>query len=317
MSIVLEAPPQVEFETEMPIRRSTVSRILLIDPCDEYRSGIEELVDYDFALGLEHVESAAEALMRIAEDPPLLILSEIDLPDMSGFDLVREIRSRGIIAPVILLAAKGSEDSALQAFAVGAVSYLPKRHLLQKLSPIIESLLATAKKQRVLMHIVERIKRYDTHFVCENKPSLVAQLIEFIQDRLEQLNLMSEETKWMIGIALEEAILNGIYHGNLELSSDLKQDGSNRFYELAEARLAMEPYASRKLHIDLHLDRTQACIVIRDEGTGFDVNKLADCTIDGGLERASGRGILMIRSFMDEVIYNETGNEITLIKRKI
>ena len=55
---------------------------------------------------------------------------------------------------------------------------------------------------------------------------------------------------------------------------------------------------------------------IRDEGPGFDVNNLPDPTDPANLEKPSGRGMLLIRMFMDAVRYNDMGNEITLEKRK-
>ena len=55
---------------------------------------------------------------------------------------------------------------------------------------------------------------------------------------------------------------------------------------------------------------------MRDEGAGFDLSALADCLAPENLLKSSGRGIFMIRTFMDEVKFNATGNEITLIKRR-
>ena len=54
---------------------------------------------------------------------------------------------------------------------------------------------------------------------------------------------------------------------------------------------------------------------IRDEGPGFDPSTLPDPTDPANLERVSGRGLLLIHAFMDEVRHNPTGNEITMVKR--
>ena len=53
-----------------------------------------------------------------------------------------------------------------------------------------------------------------------------------------------------------------------------------------------------------------------DEGQGFDPTKLPDPTDPANLEMASGRGILLMRTFMDEIKYNDKGNIVTLIKRR-
>ena len=56
--------------------------------------------------------------------------------------------------------------------------------------------------------------------------------------------------------------------------------------------------------------------VIRDEGPGFDVTTLPDPTDPENLLKPSGRGLLLIRTFMDEATHNATGNEITLVRRR-
>jgi len=65
-------------------------------------------------------------------------------------------------------------------------------------------------------------------------------------------------------------------------------------------------------NVHARLSRSEAVYVIRDEGPGFD----PDPTDPAHLEMPSGRGLLLIRAFMDEVIHNPTGNQVTLIKRR-
>ena len=60
---------------------------------------------------------------------------------------------------------------------------------------------------------------------------------------------------------------------------------------------------------------TEARFVTRDDGEGFDPSRLPDLTDPTSLD-AGGRGLLLVRTFMDEVRFNAKGNEITLIKRR-
>jgi anti-sigma regulatory factor (Ser/Thr protein kinase) len=119
-----------------------------------------------------------------------------------------------------------------------------------------------------------------------------------------------------VAIALQESLANALYHGNLECSSDLRQVDERVFFRLADERRALEPYRFRQIHLETRIDRCEFQVVIRDEGPGFDVASL-DKTFDPeDLTRVGGRGMILIRSFFDDVIHNETGNQITLIKRK-
>ena len=69
--------------------------------------------------------------------------------------------------------------------------------------------------------------------------------------------------------------------------------------------------------VSLHATTSEASVTICDEGPGFDRSDLRDPTDPDNLELCGGRGLMLINAFsMDEVIHNEAGNEITLIKRK-
>jgi hypothetical protein len=119
-----------------------------------------------------------------------------------------------------------------------------------------------------------------------------------------------------IGVALQEALLNALYHGNLEASSEMRQQGDQEYLFLAEQRRGRSPYKERKIHLSMNISRFQSVYVVRDEGLGFDVGSLPDPTNPEKLGKLHGRGILLMRGLMDEVSYNKVGNEVTLIKRR-
>ena len=78
----------------------------------------------------------------------------------------------------------------------------------------------------------------------------------------------------------------------------------------------MESYRDRRVRVTATFSADEARFVISDEGRGFDVSKLPDPTNPENMARAHGRGVLLIQTFMDAVVYNATGNRVTLIKRK-
>jgi anti-sigma regulatory factor (Ser/Thr protein kinase) len=161
------------------------------------------------------------------------------------------------------------------------------------------------------------IVRSDVHFEIGNSESLVPGIIARMEQTLLELRFC-DEMEWMqIAMALDEAIVNAIFHGNLEVSTDLRQlDDGKPFVELVELRKTRSPFRERRVHISLTATRDRATFVIRDQGRGFDVSDLPDPTDPANLERAGGRGLLLIHSFMDEVRHNPIGNEITMVKYK-
>ena len=177
-------------------------------------------------------------------------------------------------------------------------------------------MLAAARVDRRRQQLLECLTDFECRFELSNDPAFVPLLIAHLQDYLVRMGLCDLNSRIRVGIALEEALLNAVYHGNLEISSELRQDGSDAYQRLGEQRRLQAPYAERRVYVHLQLGRAEARVVIRDEGPGFDVAKLPDPTDPENILKASGRGLLLIRTFMDEVVHNATGNQITMVRRR-
>jgi len=149
----------------------------------------------------------------------------------------------------------------------------------------------------------------------DNDKTKITDAVEKIVAECEAFRLIDEVARFKVSIALEEALLNAIIHGNLEVSSELRERGDDSFEQLIEERCSSALYGHRQVTVDCRLTREFATFVITDEGPGFDVRSVPDPTDPDYLERPCGRGLLLMRSFMDEVRYSDRGNSVTLVKR--
>jgi anti-sigma regulatory factor (Ser/Thr protein kinase) len=156
----------------------------------------------------------------------------------------------------------------------------------------------------------------ESYLVLENDPTLIPGLVAELNEAAARFGLFDGRTAECVAIALTEALINGIHHGNLELDSRLRQDDDASYHRITEFRRCRPPYRDRRLHVRACLSLAEAIYVIRDEGPGFDLATLPDPTDPVNLERTTGRGLLLIRAFMDEVAFNGAGNQITLLKRR-
>ena len=233
-----------------------------------------------------------------------------------GWTWSRAVRAQFPLVPVILMTAQGSEDIAVQALSCGAASYVPKSRLARELLNTVETVLGAAHAERHHARLMECLTRNQWYFMLDNDPSLVVAVVDHMQQHVTRLRLCDETGRIRLAIALEEALLNSLYHGNLEISSELRESDIRAYYALADERRQSEPYRSRTVQVEATLSRDEAVYVIRDEGPGFDPSSLPDPSDPSNLEKLSGRGLLLIHTFMDEVRHNAKGNEITMIKRR-
>jgi anti-sigma regulatory factor (Ser/Thr protein kinase) len=169
--------------------------------------------------------------------------------------------------------------------------------------------------QREQHRLREYLTVAESDFVLTNDTSLIRPLISRIESDVQQLWGNEEANRLRMFVALREALENAVYHGNLEVSSELREDGGFEYYELANRRRQEPPYKDRRVHVQTRISRDAAEFTVRDEGPGFNPDVLPDPTDPANLEKASGRGLILIRTFMDDVRYNEAGNEITMTKR--
>lgn len=255
--------------------------------------------------------AALEALQTTTVD---LVITDMNMPDMNGLELVEKLRESHPLLPVILMTSYGSEGVAVKALATGAASYVPKKALRRELIPTMQNVLELAQASRFRTRLMSSQVHVVSKFVLDNDPSLVQPLVGLVQEQLVRIQTIDSRDLTRLGVALTEAILNAIYHGNLEVSSDLRQEDESIFHTMVDARRVMEPYKHRRVQITVDISTEEARFSIRDEGPGFDVKKTLDPDREIDLERVGGRGLLLIKSFLDVVYHNATGSEIHLIK---
>ncbi|MDB5338992.1 MAG: Sigma-54 dependent transcriptional regulator [Planctomycetaceae bacterium] len=157
--------------------------------------------------------------------------------------------------------------------------------------------------------------RTTAEFILDNNSSTVTALVSYVRETLQLLKFSDQSTIIRTCVAITEALDNALYHGNLELSSDLRKESGEAWEAAVAERRQLSPYKDRSIFVRAELSRKEVSVTIRDEGPGFDPSKLPDPTDPNNLECISGRGVFLVRTFMDEVRYNDKGNEITLVKR--
>ena len=121
-------------------------------------------------------------------------------------------------------------------------------------------------------------------------------LVQVVSDHIGRAAGLDDESVHWVGVAVRESVINAIRHGN--------------GYD-----------AGKRVHVEfttLEDVNPGVAIRIRDEGCGFDPSSLPDPLADENLLKTSGRGIFLMRSFMDEMEIQRTpdgGMEVRMVKR--
>lgn len=285
----------------------------------------DSTVDRKLATGLLMQESewtvveasdGKAAVAAVKEHSPDIVVTDLQMPEMNGLELIESIRKSHSHIPIVLMTSKGSEEIAVQALQSGASSYVPKRVLASTLVETVRRVIAAMLENRKHSELMNRLIERSESFILENDVNLLMALSRHLQSMLADSWALDRTDRLRTGTALEEALLNSMYHGNLEVSSELKEKDHQAFYALADERRHAVPWINRRIHVQVKLNPEQATFVIRDEGLGFDPTKLPDPTDPENLARPFGRGVMLMRAFMDEVDYNEVGNQVTLRRKR-
>ncbi len=113
-----------------------------------------------------------------------------------------------------------------------------------------------------------------------------------VQEEIERLlraHRYSDHEIFSVKLALEEALINAIKHGN-------------RFDR------------NKKIHIAYQVRPERFDVLISDEGAGFDPAAVPDPTAVENLERACGRGLMLMRYYMTQVTFSANGNSVSMTK---
>ncbi len=176
--------------------------------------------------------------------------------------------------------------------------------ILLRLSPDPESLLTKA--------FVEGRETWQ----IESSLSAADEACRHIGEHLKRYQKEDEANYLMV--CLREMVINAVEHGNLEVSWNDKtraqQEG--RYFDFLRERQALPAFRKRRVRIEYSISREKATFRISDEGRGFDHRKFLKAGIEATPELLEhGRGLFMTLNAFDRVVYNERGNQVTLLKK--
>ena len=268
-------------------------------------------------ISLEKAEDALY-LIKSGDVKVDLVISDIKLYKMDGIELLRRLKALDEPLPVLLIAGKGNMEDVISALRLGADDFIRKPFDASDVVSSVHSILRR-KQEEIMAGAFGRFLEYEkTVYVIPNDVSLVNMISYQLTRNLLPMGFCNKTTAENISLALKEAITNAMFHGNLEISSTIReQDGIKGFNEEIDRRKDEFLYKDRKVRIVCEGTVENIEYSIEDEGPGFDYKSVPDPRDPENFFKNSGRGLLIINVHFDEVGWNDKGNCIYLKKRRI
>jgi CheY-like chemotaxis protein len=293
-----------------------VLTFVVVDDALTDRTLISGMLSKAFDCQVETAEDGQQALQLLNDHRPDLVLTDMQMPVMNGLELVAAVKDEFPMVPVILMTAQGSEELAAAAMHQGALSYVPKRRLVSDLIETVSRVLDASAEGVIPPHLMHHLDHSESVFTLHNDPHMIAATVSYLQRLLRCLPLGSQTERLRVGLAVDAALSNALFHGNMEISHAEAKDPADRMRILRE-RIGQEPYRSRRIHLTARINRKRAEFVIRDEGDGFDVSKYSSENAFIGGEHSGGRGLAIMHAVMDTVMFNSSGNEVMLVRNRV
>ena len=284
-------------------------KVLVVDDAVTERVRIGGIASKWHDCTVLEAENGRVALTQIEAHRPDLVLTDLQMPEMNGLELVAAVKEDFPHVPVILMTAQGSEEIAAQALRSGAASYVPKLRLADDLLSTLSQVYQTVQDEQCPSYLMHYVTGTVTSFSLPNDVTLMRACVNHLLSMLRCLPLGDVTERMRVGIALQEAINNAYYHGNLEVSEVAGSDHS-RFDSVAAARIYEAPYVSRRTHETADITRERAIFVIRHDGPGINRTVLAD-------DENRGRGMTLMESIMDDVTYSDAGDSVRLLRNAV
>ncbi|MCC7140209.1 MAG: response regulator [Planctomycetes bacterium] len=256
-----------------------------------------------------------EALTLERRHRPDLILLDIQMPGMSGLEVLSEVRAVDPHVPIVIVSGTEDESVGERALGLGAVNFIRKPFDVSEIRFVLDHIRAAVQEEEDQALALAHLRERRTVLEIGNELSHVAPVVAYLGRELRAhypgYDVPVTETK----LALYEALANAVEHGNLEIDYDEKtramtEEGGIR--GLIDRRRADPRLRDRRVRIEAEYDPESVTWRIRDEGRGFSPHHEERDHRLGDTSALHGRGIRLMRHYMDDVSWNATGTEIRL-----
>jgi len=298
-------------------------KILIVDD-DKYIS----LLLYNFlddeGYLCETADNGLEALERVRKGSTYdMILLDFVMPRMNGLEFLAAVRDIDPKVPVMMISGYRTRENTLEALRLGAIGFIKKPFSLKDVLKNMRLVLQASRSKKELGPIIPFPKKGSMEFVFKTDAVEPDKMSLYLASHLGEMGFIEGHRISTVALAFNEVITNAVEHGNLELPVNyfLEERGGETSESIADEsaeRLRTARYAERTVTIRYECENDETRVSVIDEGPGFDVASVRgflESSDDGAAADHIGRGLILVKYAVDEVRFNDRGNEVTLVIR--
>lgn len=288
-------------------------KILFVD--DE--ANICELFDEYFKEDF-HITFAAngETALKLATTEHFdLIISDISLPKMNGFQFLQSLHTAGITIPFIVITGDTDIQLAIDIFRLGAVDFFLKPFRMEALRlRILRFENAEFDTGAIFDSGEASYQSFEITIKFHSQLRNINRYVAVILDHIQSNPKIKEDDLLSLRVVIYELLINAIEHGSAGISYTEKQsllESTENYCKYIDNICTNQ---NSMIYLYLKLDHQGIVFKIRDEGKGFEIKKVPSPIFNSTANLLHGRGIFLVRMNVDSLDYNEMGNEVTVTK---
>jgi hypothetical protein len=265
------------------------------------------------------VADGRQAMESLEKSLPDLVVTDLRMPEMNGQELVQGILDRFPTLPSVVVTARGSENLAVDALALGAANFVPKNSLRKLLLHVVRQTLRMAETDLIYHRFSGQLHRPEFSFTITNHITSIEPAVLFIVQAMAAAARMNTTHRVRVGTAVASAIFNAICYGNLEIKDEdtvvgrlLSGDESGQTDLMSRADAA--PYCDRKVQVKVSVGDGDTRVLVSHDGPGRLTRLTPAPGTPESFELEQCRGLMLMTSFMDDIIFHSDYSEVVMVK---
>lgn len=289
--------------------------VLILDNDPNFQSVMTELLAE--RMNLVFVKNYSETITKLKNEEYSMVISETDIPDIHVVELIKKVKRLNPGIYIVVITSKEDLKLAVEVLQNGAIDYILKPFSVDEIAFLVEKYLKFSVNKKQDYDLLSLTTEEKRSFSLPSNIHLIGPFVYELVEMVKRFGGVSKSHIFSIRLALYEMLTNAIEHGNLDIDYEKKKSllnsGAN-YMSYIESRSKEEPYVNKRVEISYHYQRDHITFHIKDQGKGFNVKGFFNKDIKKDLLALHGRGIVITKFNMDEITFNQKGNEVFLKK---